>query len=56
MGYLGSLSQEALGRIFSKCIFLKVLDPNQVPIGVLAIGQTKKLTSVQLGCALFYLI
>ena len=26
MGYLGSLSQDALGRIFSKCIFLNLLD------------------------------
>ena len=43
-------SQKWLGRIFPKCIFLKALDPNQVPMGVLAIGQTKKLTSVQLGC------
>ena len=50
MGYLGSLSQEALGRIFSKCIFLNLLDLLEVPQVVLVMVQTKKLTSVQLGC------
>ena len=31
MGYLGSLSQDPLGRIFSKCAFLNLLSPLVLP-------------------------
>ena len=43
-------SQKWLDRIFSKCIFLKALDLNQVPMGVRAMAQTENLTAVGLGC------
>ena len=42
--------QKQLDRIFSKCIFLKALDLNQVPMGVRAMAQTKNLTTVGLRC------
>ena len=45
-------SQKWLDRIFSKCIFLKALDLNQVPMGVRAMAQTENLTAVGLGCGL----
>ena len=47
----GDRAPKRLDRIFSKCIFLNLLNLKEVPHVVSAIGQTKKLTSIQLGCA-----
>ena len=46
---LGGRTQKRLDRIFLKCIFLKPLDLSLVPRAVLATGQPKKLTYIQLG-------
>ena len=42
-GYLGSLSQDPLGRIFSKCVFLSLLSPLGLPIPSNALGSSKNL-------------
>ena len=47
---LGVRSQKRLGRIFSKCIFLNLLDLKEVPMVVRATAQTKILTTTRLGC------
>ena len=43
MGYLGSLSQDPLGRIFSKCVFLNLLNSLGLPIPSNAMEASKKI-------------
>ena len=50
MGYLGSLSQDPLGRIFSKCVFLNLLNPLGLPIPSNAMEAFKKLSNFPRGC------
>ena len=50
MGYLGSLSQEPLGRIFSKCAFLNLLSPLGLPLPSNTLGSSKKLKNFPRGC------
>ena len=52
MGYLGSLSQKGLGKIFSKCVFLNLLSPLGLPIPSYALLPAKKLKNFPKGCAL----
>ena len=47
LGYLGSLSQDPLGRIFSKCVFLNLLSPLGLPIPSNALGSSKNLKFFQ---------
>ena len=51
-GYLGSLSQDPLGRIFSKSVFLNLLSPLGLPLPSNALGSSKKLKNFPRGCAL----
>ena len=50
MGYLGSLSQDPLHRIFSKCVFLNLLSPLGLPLPSNALGSSKKLRNFPRGC------
>ena len=50
MGYLGSLSQDPLGRIFSKCAFLNLLSPLALPLPSNVLGSSKKLKFFPRGC------
>ena len=50
MGYLGSLSQKGLGKIFSKCGFLNLLSPLGLPIPSFALLPAKKLKNFPRGC------
>ena len=43
LGYLGSLSQNRLGKIFSKCGFLNLLSPLGLPIPSYALLLAKKI-------------
>ena len=52
LGYLGSLSQKGLGKIFSKCVFLNLLGPLGLPIPSYALLPAKKLKKFPRGCAL----
>ena len=57
MGYLGSLSQDPLGRIFSKCAFLNLLSPLGLPLPSNALGSSKKLKIFPRGCVwIFFLL
>ena len=47
VGYLGSLSQDPLGRIFSKCAFLNLL---ALPLPSNVLGSSKKLKFFPRGC------
>ena len=49
-GYLGSLSQDPLGRIFSKCAFLNLLSPLVLPLPSKVLGSSKKLKIFPRGC------
>ena len=48
--YLGSLSQDPLGRIFSKSVFLNLLSPLGLPLPSNALGSSKKLDFFPRGC------
>ena len=50
LGYLGSLSWDPLGRIFSKCVFLNLLNPLGLPIPSNAMEASKKLKNFPRGC------
>ena len=50
LGYLGSLSQKGLGKIFSKCVFLNHLSPLGLPIPSYALLPAKKLKKFPRGC------
>ena len=50
MGYLGSLSQKGLGKIFSKCGFLNLLSPLGLRIPSFALLPAKKLKNFPRGC------
>ena len=50
LGYLGSLSRDPLGRIFSKCVFLNHLNPLGLPIPSNAMEASKKLKYFPRGC------
>ena len=50
VGYLGSLSQDPLGRIFSKCAFLNLLSPLALPLPSNVLGSSKKLKIFPRGC------
>ena len=50
LGYLGSLSQNRLGKIFSKCGFLNLLSPLGLPIPSYALLLAKKLKIFPRGC------
>ena len=50
LGYLGSLSRDPLGRIFSKCVFLSLLNPLGLPIPSNAMEASKKLKKFPRGC------
>ena len=50
LGYLGSLSQNRLGKIFSKCGFLNLLSPLGLPIPSYALLLAKKLKKIPRGC------
>ena len=52
LGYLGSLSQKGLGKIFSKCGFLNLLSPLGLPIPSFALLPAKKLKIFPRGCAI----
>ena len=52
LGYLGSLSRDPLGRIFSKCVFLNLLSPLGLPIPSNAMVASKKLKNFPRGCGL----
>ena len=52
LGYLGSLSQNRLGQIFSKCGFLNLLSPLGLPIPSYALLLAKKLKKFPRGCVL----
>ena len=51
MGYLGFLSRDPLGRIFSKYVFLNLLNPLGLPIPSNAMEASKKLKKFPRGCA-----
>ena len=50
VGYLGSLSRDPLGRIFSKCAFLNLLSPLALPLPSNVLGSSKKLKKFPRGC------
>ena len=50
MGYLGSLSWDPLGRIFSKCAFMNLLSPLGIHLPSNALGSSKKLKIFPRGC------
>ena len=50
VGYLGSLSWDPLGRIFSKRVFLNLLKPLGLPIPSNAMVASKKLKNFPRGC------
>ena len=54
MGYLGSLSQDPLGRIFSKCAFLNLLSPLGLPLPSNTLGSSKKLKNFPRGCGVCF--
>ena len=53
-GYLGSLSRDPLGGIFSKCAFLILLNPLVLPLPSKVLGSSKKHKNFPRGCASGY--
>ena len=49
-GYMGSLSQDPLGGIFSKCAFLNLLITLALPLPSNVLGSSKKLKIFPRGC------
>ena len=56
LGYLGSLSWDPPGRIFSKCVFLNLLSPLGLPIPSNVLGSSKKLKFFPRGCVFILII
>ena len=50
IGYLGSLSQDLLHRIFSKCVFLNLLSPLSLTLPSNTLRSSKKLENFPRGC------